>query len=93
MKIKYNCYLIDKEKKWPWREWPLILYDEEKKPDKFDVNKLETLSPFTLKIPSSKKEYIRYDFTFEEAKEIEKYYKKQNPEFDVKINKVYRNRF
>jgi hypothetical protein len=36
---------------------------------------------------------VRYDFTFEEAKEIESYYKKENPELEVKIKKVYRSSF
>jgi hypothetical protein len=90
MKIRYHCFLIDKEKEWPWREWPLILYDENQQ---FDVARVEALDPLTLKIPVDKKPFVRYDFTFEEAKEIETYYKKENPELEVKIKKVYRSSF
>jgi hypothetical protein len=93
MKLRYNCYLIDKEREWPWREWPLILYDKENDTPSFDVAKVETMDPLMLKIPASKKDAIRHDFSYEEAREIEAYYKQQNPDFDVKITKIYINSF
>ena len=44
--------MIDKEKEWPWREWPLILYNENQQ---FEVAKVEALDPLTLKIPAARR--------------------------------------
>ena len=93
MKIRYQCFLIDKDRQWPWQEWPLIYYDENIDDDTFDIKKVETLEPLALKIPKSKKPYVRHNFTYEEAKEIEAYYKKEFPGMEVQIKKVYAKTF
>jgi hypothetical protein len=89
VKIGYQCFIIDKERQWPWQEWPLILYDESMGDNGFDVTKIESLDPLTLKIPKEKKPYIRHTFTLEEADQIKKFYKEQFPELEVKVKKVF----
>ena len=93
MKIGYQCFLIDKERQWPWQEWPLIMYDESIAEGSFDVTKIESLDPLTIKIPKKKKEFLRYTFTLEEAEQIKEYYKEQFPDLEVKIKKVYAKSF
>lgn len=93
MKIGYQCFLIDKERQWPWQEWPLILHDESGGQNEFDVSKIESLDPLTLKIPKEKKPFIRHTFALEESEQIKEYYKQQFPELEVKVKKVYAKSF
>ena len=89
MKIGYQCFLIDKERQWPWQEWPLIMYDESMEKDSFDVTKIESLDPLTFKIPKDKKELLRHTFTLEEAEQIKEYYKEQFPDLYIKSHPAY----